>query len=251
MMRCQQCDHEILPGASYCHSCGWQVQPQCRTCSAFNPSGSLFCSNCGASLTPSEAAPTAGSSTRVETKAPPRVVTCPRCYGNNEPGSTFCFACGLPLDMEVGSSSRMPNRITAFAMGQPGGFWIRLLASIIDGLILLLAFAVLWRIISGESLTDYWESSQFGARDIFQFALDIVYYTLTVSIWSTTAGKRPFGLYVLRSDGSEVGTGRAFARYLAYFLSFITLGIGFIMIGLRQDKRGLHDLICDTVVIKR
>jgi uncharacterized RDD family membrane protein YckC len=153
--------------------------------------------------------------------------------------------------MDANSSSRALSKIPAFAMGQPGGFWVRFLASIIDELILLVAFAILWRIISGESLIDYWTSSESGAGNLFQFALGIVYYTLTVSIWSTTAGKRPFGLFVVRTDGSEVGAGRAFARYLAYFLSFITLGIGFIMIGLRQDKRGLHDLICDTVVIKR
>jgi hypothetical protein len=119
-MRCQQCDHEILPGASYCHSCGWQVQPQCRTCGAFNPSGSLFCSNCGTSVTPSEAAPRAGSSTGVETKAPPRVVTCPRCYGNNEPGSTFCFACGLPLDMRLAQAPECPIEYRRLLWGSLG-----------------------------------------------------------------------------------------------------------------------------------
>jgi uncharacterized RDD family membrane protein YckC len=48
-----------------------------------------------------------------------------------------------------------------------------------------------------------------------------------------------------------VSAARALVRYLAYFLSVFTLGIGFIMVGLRQDKRGLHDLVCDTVVIQR
>jgi uncharacterized RDD family membrane protein YckC len=78
-----------------------------------------------------------------------------------------------------------------------------------------------------------------------------VYYTGAITIWSTTLGKRPFRLYVVRTDGSRVSAARALVRYLAYFLSVFTLGIGFIMVGLRQDKRGLHDLVCDTVVIQR
>ena len=62
-------------------------------------------------------------------------------------------------------------------------------------------------------------------------------------------GKRLFRLYVVRTDGSRVGPGRALARHLASLLSMLILGIGFLMIAFRQDKRGLHDLICDTVVI--
>ncbi|MDA1347455.1 MAG: RDD family protein [Chloroflexi bacterium] len=48
-----------------------------------------------------------------------------------------------------------------------------------------------------------------------------------------------------------MGFGRAVARYFASLLSAALLLIGFIMIGLRRDKRGLHDLICDTVVLRR
>ncbi len=34
-------------------------------------------------------------------------------------------------------------------------------------------------------------------------------------------------------------------------LSALILLIGYIMIGVRRDKRGLHDLMADTVVVKR
>ena len=56
---------------------------------------------------------------------------------------------------------------------------------------------------------------------------------------------------MVRNDGSKVGIGRAFARYLCYTISFLILGIGFLMILFRPDKRGLHDLICDTKVVYR
>lgn len=137
-------------------------------------------------------------------------------------------------------------------MGRPGGFWVRFLAYFIDAIILTVLFVVLWPIISGESISEYWSASEeLTGGDLFSLALNLVYYTGTVAIWATTIGKRPFGLYVVRTDGSKVGVGRALARYLAYIPSALILGVGFFMIALRQDKRGLHDLICDTVVIRR
>ena len=42
-----------------------------------------------------------------------------------------------------------------------------------------------------------------------------------------------------------------FLRTLCYSISFLILGIGFLMIAFRKDKRGLHDLICDTKVVYR
>lgn len=78
-----------------------------------------------------------------------------------------------------------------------------------------------------------------------------LYYTVTVSVWQTTIGKRLLGLYVLRTDGSKIGPGRALARYLASIVSVIILHIGHLIIGMRRDKRGLHDLTCDTKVVKK
>ena len=81
--------------------------------------------------------------------------------------------------------------------------------------------------------------------------LGVLYVTVGVAVWSTTGGKRVLGLYVLRPDGSKVGVGRAFARYFAHTLSAMVLFTGHLLIAIRKDKRGLHDLICDTVVVKR
>ncbi len=83
------------------------------------------------------------------------------------------------------------------------------------------------------------------------FLTGAVYQVIGWSVWSTTIGKRVLRLYVVRKDGSKLNPLRAFGRYLAYILSSITFGIGFIMIGLRSDKRGLHDLVSNTVVVRR
>ena len=158
---------------------------------------------------------------------------CPRCREQNEPGSAYCFSCGLPLDEPEG------GKLPLFAAETPAGFWIRVAASLIDLAVLLAVTLVLEAVLSvgigpGEALV-----------------VQALYYTLGVSIWSTTVGKRVLRLYVLRSDGSKVSGPRAFARWLAYFPSALLLFYGYLMVGFREDKRGLHDLICDTVVVHR
>lgn len=87
--------------------------------------------------------------------------------------------------------------------------------------------------------------------DLLGFVVGALYYTLTLPVWAATVGTRLLGVRVLRPDGSKVGPGRALARYFAGILSMLIFGVGYLMIALRSDKRGLHDLICDTVVVPR
>jgi uncharacterized RDD family membrane protein YckC len=66
-----------------------------------------------------------------------------------------------------------------------------------------------------------------------------------------TAGKWATGLRILRVDGSEIGIGRAFLRhFVGYPLSFLTLGLGFLVSALTFRGRGLHDLIASTIVVR-
>ena len=180
--------------------------------------------------------------------APPlENLACHRCDAANEPGATFCYACGLPFD-ELGR----PPATQETAGAVPSGFWIRLLACFIDSIALIATEVALVAALPGLSLTRYTDGSQFvWVFNEISFFLGIAYYTLAVSLFSTTIGKRLLGLYVLRRDGSKISFPRAFLRYLAYIPSYLLLGIGFLMIGFSRDKRGLHDRICDTVVVKR
>ena len=85
------------------------------------------------------------------------------------------------------------------------------------------------------------------------FGVLLIYYRAIgwSSRWSTTVGMRVFNLYVVKSDGSKIGFWLALARGICYFVSGLPLAIGFLMIAFRKDKRGLHDLICDTAVVRR
>ena len=245
-------------------SCGVRLQLRCHACQTPYSPGSRFCGHCGVAF-----AGVAGVAGEATPAADPGTDTipCPRCHRTNAPGAAYCFACGLPFEgvqsdipyaRSSGASGYGP---VAFALGRPGGFWLRLLAYVIDGLIVTFAFILIWTTLLGQPFSDITEplelgedyeySSQAFNRDGLNSLLALVYDTVLIAIWATTVGKRLFRLYVVRTDGSRVGPGRALARHLASLLSMLILGIGFLMIAFRQDKRGLHDLICDTVVIRR
>lgn len=173
-------------------------------------------------------------------------IPCPRCHRVSEPGSLFCFSCGLPLDEERPTLS---GPAPAYS-GQPAGFWIRFGAWAID---FILLFAVQMGIIGvWPGFREYFDAG-YGLHwvDLVTFILSLLYYTVGVAVWATTVGKRLVGLHVLRPDGGKAGFGRALARYFAGILSMLLFGVGYLMIALRSDKRGLHDLICDTVVVRK
>ena len=66
-----------------------------------------------------------------------------------------------------------------------------------------------------------------------------------------TLGKWATGLRIERESGREIGIGRALLRhFVGYPLSFIILGIGFLVATLTVRGRGLHDIIAGTVVVR-
>jgi uncharacterized RDD family membrane protein YckC len=78
----------------------------------------------------------------------------------------------------------------------------------------------------------------------------LLYYpVLESSRWQATLGKRFFGLTVVNLDGERISFVRALVRHLAKYLSGSLFGFGFLMIALRRDRRGLHDLIAGTLVL--
>jgi uncharacterized RDD family membrane protein YckC len=77
----------------------------------------------------------------------------------------------------------------------------------------------------------------------------IFYCAYPVAAGGRTFGMAVTGLRVVRPDGSPVGGREALIRVLALPLSFLTLGVGFLLILLRQDGRALQDLIGGTAVV--
>jgi uncharacterized RDD family membrane protein YckC len=76
------------------------------------------------------------------------------------------------------------------------------------------------------------------------------YYGWFYKTKGATPGKMLMRLRVASFDtGTNLTYWRTFAREtLGKFASSILLGIGFLMVAFRRDKRGLHDLLCHTHV---
>jgi uncharacterized RDD family membrane protein YckC len=143
-----------------------------------------------------------------------------------------------------------------------GGFWIRYLAIIVDSLIFCIVIVIVFAIglvffpvnfaNVGRSPTDLYRLLALEGLVWFSLLLfGAAYETFMIGRYEATLGKMVCGLRVVRSDGGKVSYGRSLGRYFAKHLSSFALGIGYIMAGLDDEKRALHDRICDTRVIKK
>ena len=129
--------------------------------------------------------------------------------------------------------------------GQPqyAGFWRRLAAAIVDtGL-----FMVLIVILLGPQ---YVNASLWSLEGLVENALSLV---ITVTFWVKlfgTPGKLLMGCQVVDADSAEPLTiKQAVLRYLGYYVSALTLGLGFLWIAWDKRKQGFHDKIANTVVL--
>lgn len=63
-------------------------------------------------------------------------------------------------------------------------------------------------------------------------------------------GKMLTGLRVVNADGSSPTLGKLFLRhFVGYFVTFLTLGLGFLPAVLNKSGRTLHDYLSGTIVI--
>jgi uncharacterized RDD family membrane protein YckC len=141
-----------------------------------------------------------------------------------------------------------------------GGFWIRFLAIVIDGLILSVVtvpLAVILVMGSGGIKFDPQNPESIGkifaieaAVGLFSLVVGLLYQGYFVSRKGGTPGKLALGLKIVNAlDGSYLSVGKAIGRYFAYILSGIVLYIGYIIAAFDSEKRALHDHICATRVI--
>jgi uncharacterized RDD family membrane protein YckC len=156
----------------------------------------------------------------------------------------------------------------AYSYGSPyGGFWIRFLAYFIDRIVVGLAAAPFYFILVLPRLIPIIHEAQrnrepspemigeiIGAA--FTYALFAVLGVwlydalLTSSSWQGTVGKKLLRLKVTDEAGNGISFGRATGRFFGKILSGLILYIGFIMIAFTDRKRGLHDMVAGTLVMK-
>jgi uncharacterized RDD family membrane protein YckC len=137
--------------------------------------------------------------------------------------------------------------------GHHAGFASRFIAFVFDAVIsigvfelTLAAASFAASVLTGSSI--HWSRANEWVVVAF-FAWEFFYFAVCWTGGGKTPGMWLVGVQVVGQDGSRAGTKRGLVRTLAFPLSFILLGLGFITILFEHDRRALHDLIADTAVI--
>lgn len=194
---------------------------------------------------------------------------CNKCGAQNVAGAQFCSRCGAPTS---------PAAATAPVAGAPGvsptyaapgvavapayvgyaGFWIRLVAFIIDSIILRVVVAPIGMIFG---VLGFAGGMMHGLPHAGMTLLGggVTFILLVFGSWlyeafmesssyQATIGKMIFGMKVTDLNGNRISFERATGRHFAKWLSAMILFIGYLMIGFTERKQGLHDLLAGTLV---
>ncbi|MFO7981966.1 MAG: RDD family protein [Desulfuromonadales bacterium] len=202
-------------------------------------------------------------------------VICPVCSTAQAPSET-CVNCGLifskweeirkeDVDFYLADSGKplsenMARKRYRSLDGPPrAGFWLRLTAAMVD-LVVLFAAQLLFGVLLSAVvmvLSVGWQFGSFGWNilmapvELFNLVLFLAYFIVFTGYGGQTPGKMLLGIKVIRTDGGEIGYARAFLREApGKLISTLPFGLGFLLIGVHPEKRGLHDLLAASRVVK-
>ena len=133
------------------------------------------------------------------------------------------------------------------------GFWTRAGAKILDGLILGVVFLPPFFYFGFKAASQRQQFSRFQVLQLFfellYMAANIGYQVFFLGKYGATLGKMACGLRVVTAEGGKIGYARATGRAFAEMLSGMICYIGYIIVAFDDQKRGLHDHICNTRVV--
>ena len=147
-----------------------------------------------------------------------------------------------------------------------GGFWIRLGARFIDGIVLGVPLLLVAALLIPNLIRTMGNARNPGNPTFAAFTLSffLVYFLVVITYevvllryQGATLGKMACGLKVVRSDGSSLGWGVSVGRFVMWnvvtsgipYLNMVLVPTSGIMAGTDAQKRALHDRVCDTRVV--
>jgi len=143
-----------------------------------------------------------------------------------------------------------------------GGFWRRAVAILIDAVVILFismfilligVFALLFSRFTPEELPGlitYGGPFFLIYTGATSFVTKFLYFVYFHGVGGRTPGKMVMGLRVRPLDGSPMTFGLAFLRWVGYVVSLLPCYLGFLWVAVDRRKRGWHDYIAGTVVIR-
>jgi uncharacterized RDD family membrane protein YckC len=160
---------------------------------------------------------------------------CPRCGVNiAEYRAQLAVASAVAPPPGPSISQTAPPRPETAGVGappsptiHPAGFWIRFVARVIDGVLLLLVVAVV---------------PLLGA--LVSVAYEIFFHWR----WGQTLGKMAMRIRVVTMAGPALSIGDSVLRWFGTLVSGVLLCMGYVLAAFRADKRALHDLMAGTRV---
>ncbi len=189
---------------------------------------------------------------------------CSKCGLAVAEGAAFCGGCGQAAGASMPGAGVYAAPVAAVPSSQVlyAGFWLRLVAIIIDVAVLGIALGIPMAIIFGAMglsmmgrSPDEMMGAGFGALALFELISVVgqwLYFaSMESSSWQGTLGKKALGLMVTDMYGQRISFGRATGRYFGKIISGLTLLIGYIMAGFTEKKQALHDMMAGCLVIRR
>ena len=230
----------------------------CSKCGASVPADATFCSNCGQPI----AGCAVGQTNPVDPAEPAVTTPAARSF----PAGSYATPPPPIQTWQPPPAAVQPVSTVGYA-----GFWLRFVAAIIDGLILLAVRKILFlpfgiRTGMGMGMGGIFRGGRqpqdFSALmpmlglmfriAIISALIQWLYFSLMESsVWQATLGKKALGLTVTDLEGRRISFGRATGRYFAKILSTLTIGIGYLMAGFTAKKQALHDMIAGTLVLRK
>ncbi len=153
---------------------------------------------------------------------------------------------------------------------QYAGFWLRFVAYLIDGAIMLAGFGLILVPLLvltglGSALGRIRPDEEPGDAGVFLILLVVfgfigianagtwLYHALMESSsWQATVGKKLLSLRVTDLAGQPVSFGRATGRHFAKLITnLIPLGIGYILAGFTERRQAIHDMIARCLVLRQ
>jgi uncharacterized RDD family membrane protein YckC len=121
--------------------------------------------------------------------------------------------------------------------GHRAGFWRRVGAVLIDGLILGLVQLLVVRLIGTVGY-------------LVDLVLQAGYFTYFEGSSGQTPGKRVLGIWVLDAQtAAPLGFGRAFGRYVFSLVSALVFYLGYLWMLWDRNRQTWHDKVAGAVVV--
>ena len=139
------------------------------------------------------------------------------------------------------------------------GFWIRLVAALLDSIILIIMTLIISFVLAAIAGILLGEGAGIATLllALLAFSIALILYKplMEASDYQATFGKVILGMKVVNQNGNKLTMSESFLRTIVYTAMLAIPGIniagllGLVMIGFTEQKQGLHDLLSKTFVV--